>query len=69
MMSYAITKLEDVLDRFCDGAESVKEYVYAERDYIDSYSAANSLRAAAKRFGKRLKVSCRNGHVYMIKVR
>lgn len=67
-MSYATTKLMEVLDQFCESSDKVCEYVYSESDYANSTSAANSLRAGIKRFHYgNVKVSEKNGKVYMIK--
>lgn len=68
-ITYAASKMDEVLERFCDSSAKVQEYVYAERDYVDSYSAANSLRSAVKRTRRSgtVKISVRRGHVYMIK--
>ena len=67
-LEYTATKLVDVLDRFIMGEAKTAEYVYPESDYANSYSAANALRTAAKRQRmNNVKVSTRNGRVFMTK--
>ena len=67
-MSYTATKLVEILYRFMDGEAKTAEYVYAEADYVNEKSAANALRTAAKRQRiNSVKVSTKNGKVYMTK--
>lgn len=67
-MSYATTKLMEVIDRFCESNEKVKEYLYSENEYTNPSSAAGSLRSAIKRFRYAIRVSQKNGKVYMVKL-
>ena len=66
-MDYKATKLVEVIYRFMDGEAKSTEYVYPAADYVNEKSAANALRTAAKRQRIGLKVSTRNGKVYMTK--
>ncbi len=68
-MSYTVSKLTEIVDRFIESSDVVTEYVYAEADYVSPESAANSLRAniSRNRQSKKIKVSVNNGKVYMTK--
>lgn len=67
-MDYTATKLVDVIDRFLAGNAKTAEFVYPTSDYANHNSAANSLRIAVKRQRAGVKVSTKNGKVYMAKV-
>ena len=67
-LSYTSNKLVDVIERFLEGNAKTVEFKYPEADYANHNSAANSLRTAAKRQRANVKVSTKNGKVYMTKI-
>ena len=66
-MSYACCKLQQIIEGFLNSDQTSVELVPDKDEYSSMTTAASAVRACAKKRSNLLKVSTKQGHLYLTK--